>query len=338
VCVGENPIIAGRSGISGLISVPLNGHPELGMYDFLPPKGNVSNSNLSKQIIDLTRGRDFAWVHQKFTAGLTSYLNRRAPNQLSSAILNEMHIFFTQYINYPDPEERELASTLALVFAGLVFAAQMNVAPPWTRDKIGHDLAKIYRLVQVEYGQALAEPELLLEEDIDRFRAFLLGMIQAGKVLTLQFHANKPAWTSEEAQNADAFWWDEPAPGACSVREEILSRWSSSAEKKRLLVRFLNEKEFLLLDKNRTDVSTRQHEIKSIPGRPRYYDIAASFIYPAGPGTVKHVPITSLKGLELGRAGLEKITLNENKNEVYPELSLGTGLIKSPGNVDSNLT
>ena len=309
------------------------------MYDSLPSLGNVSNSDLSKQIIDLTRSRDFAWVHQKFTAGLTSYLNRRTPRQLSSAVLNEMHIFLTQYINCPGPEERELASTLALVFAGLVFASQMNVIPR-TRDEIGHDLAKIYRLVQVEYRQALAGPEeLLLEEDIEKFRAFLLGMIQAGKVLTLQFHANKPAWTNEEAQNADAFWWDEPVPGVCSVKEEILSRWSSSAEKRRLLIPFLKESKFLLLDKNRTDVSTRQHEIKGIPGRLRYYDIVGPFIYPAGPGTVKHVPIIkSLKGSELGDTGLEPLRLNENKKEDYPELSVEAGPSKSPGNVDSKLT
>jgi hypothetical protein len=127
-----------------------------------------------------------------------------------------------------------------------------------------------------ELGPSIAER--LEDEDIAQFRSRL----REPTVLFLPWHGNKPGWTAEEAQKAEAFSRTEPKPAGYLVRGEVLIRWCGSRGKARLLISWLKEHGFLITEKHRPSVNTCQVQIHGI-GTARYYVINPSFLDPPKP-------------------------------------------------------
>ena len=271
--VGERAV---RRGIKGLNSFPLSCDPEFGMCDSLPPLGCPSSSELLRRIIELARDRNYAWVFRAFTDWVSA-----DPKRISREVSDEMMLFMRK-LNISDPDEQELAGVFALAFAGGVIAARMKLLP-WNRRRIGSVIARYYRMARGEMARA-SIPEQPDEADIEQLRSKLRGPT----VLFLARHANKPSWTAEEAQKAEAFYRKEPEPAGWLVPGETLSRWFG-VEKARRLISWLKTNGYLITKESRSDVNTYQCQIMGIPGASRYYLIADSFSNPEpNPTSIKN--------------------------------------------------
>jgi hypothetical protein len=264
--VGERAV---RRGIKGLSSFPLSSDPEFGMCDSLPPLGCSNSSELLRRIIELARGRNYAWVFRAFTDRVSADLKGADPKRISREVSKEMMLFI-RTLNISDPDEQELAAVFALAFAGGVIAARMKLLP-WNRHRIGSLIARCYRMARGEMVGA-SIPEQLDEADIERLRSMLRGPT----VLSLAWHANKPSWTAEEAQKAEAFCRKEPEPAGWLVPSEILSRWFR-VEKARRLTSWLKNKR--VYDHGKIKIRCKYLSVSDngIPGAPRYYIITESF-------------------------------------------------------------